>query len=165
MKLLSVLFSCLLVIGLMSEASAQQSPPATMKATVGGANVEVNYHQPSARGREIMGGLVPYDQVWRTGANAATTISFDKDVEIEGEELAAGTYSLYTIPSKEEWIIIFNSATGQWGTQYLKEKDVLRLEVPAEKTKSYVETFTISGEGDHVILAWENTMVRFMVKS
>jgi len=164
MKLASLLFSCLLFIGL-STATAQQSPPATMKATVGGADVEIKYHQPSARGREIMGGLVPYGEVWRTGANAATTISFSKDVEIEGESLPAGTYSLYTIPGEDEWTIIFNSATGQWGTQYPQEKDALRVQVPAGETDDFVETFTISGEGDDVILAWENTAVRFTVKS
>lgn len=136
-----------------------------MKATVGGAAVEVNYSQPSARGRTIMGGLVPYGEVWRTGANAATTISFDKDVQIEGKSLAAGTYSLYTIPGKEKWTIIFNSATGQWGTQYPEDKDALRVEVPAGKASEFVETFTISADGDHVSMAWENTEVKFSVKS
>ena len=165
MKYATYLLSCLFIVGFAATASAQQSPPATMKATVGGANVEVNYHQPSARGRDIMGGLVPYGEVWRTGANAATTISFDKDVKIEGNDLPAGTYSLYTIPGEDNWTIIFNNATGQWGTQYPAEDDALRVQVPAGKTGSFVETFTISSDGDHVVLSWENTQVSFEVKS
>ncbi|MEJ2004761.1 MAG: DUF2911 domain-containing protein [Cyclobacteriaceae bacterium] len=164
MKFATILFSCLLVAGLSFETSAQQSPPAKAKGMVGGAEVEVNYHQPSARGREIMGGLVPYGEVWRTGANAATTISFDRDVEIEGEDLSAGTYSLYTIPGEKEWTIIFNNATGQWGTQYPQESDALRVVVPAHKTDEFVETFTISSDENHVNLSWEHTKVSFKVK-
>ncbi|MCA6073866.1 DUF2911 domain-containing protein [Fulvivirga sedimenti] len=165
--LLSIVLSGLCIVGFSDFATAQQqmkSPPATVNAKVGGANVEIKYSQPSARGRSVMGGLVPYGEVWRTGANAATIISFDKDVTIEGKKLAKGSYSMYTIPGEKNWVIIFNSATGQWGTQYSDDKDALRVEVPAGKTGDFVETFTISAEGDHVSLAWENTEVKFKVK-
>ena len=165
-QIATVFFSLLLTVGLTGISHAQQmkSPPATVKATVGGAAVEIKYSQPSARGRKVMGGLVPFGEVWRTGANAATTISFDKDVQINGESLAAGKYSIYTIPGEDKWTIIFNSATGQWGTQYPEDKDVLRIDVPSGKTGDFVETFTISAEGDHVMMAWENTEVKFSVK-
>ena len=162
--LLSAAAICLIVLGVDSTAYSQKSPAATMSASVGGVDVEVNYAQPSARERQIMGGLVPYDKVWRTGANAATLISFASDAKVEGKDIKAGQYSLYTIPGKDKWTIIINGATGQWGTQYAQDKDVLRVEVPSGKTKDYVETFTISEDGKNVILAWENTEVKFSVK-
>ena len=162
--LLSVAFVCLFGLVLSASTYAQKSPPATMKGDVGGVSVEVNYHQPSARGRQIMGGLVPYDKVWRTGANAATTIEFGSDATVGGKSVSKGIYSLYTIPGEKTWTIIINGATGQWGTQYPEDQDVARFEVPAGKTDSFVEAFTISEDGENVILAWENTEVKFSVK-
>ncbi|MBA4055977.1 MAG: hypothetical protein C0490_14780, partial [Marivirga sp.] len=117
------------------------------------------------RGRKIMGGLVPYGEVWRTGANAATTIEFDKPVKIEGKDLAAGKYSLFTIPGENEWTIIINKIAKQMGAyEYKKEDDVLRVTVKPTKTPAVVETFNISLGKDDVQMKWENTAVAFKIK-
>lgn len=141
------------------------SPKAEAAGKVGAANVKVTYCQPSARGRKIMGGLVPYGEVWRTGANEATVIEFDKPVKIEGKDLAAGKYALFTIPGENEWTVIFNSDTKQWGAYNYKDKDdVLRVKVKPSKTPSPVETFNISVVKDEIVLKWENTAVAVKAK-
>jgi len=141
------------------------SPKAELNATAGKSKVKVVYCQPSARGRKIMGGLVPFGEVWRTGANEATTISFDESVKIEGKDLAAGKYALFTIPNENEWTIIFNKDVKQWGHyNYDEKEDVLRVNVKPTKTTDFVETFTITAENDQIVLKWENTAVAFKVK-
>jgi len=161
----------LFIIGAFSstELSAQNkplSPKETLTETVGGAKTTIVYCKPSARGRKMLGGNEPYGKVWRTGANEATTIEFDKAVTIEGKELAAGKYALFTIPNEGEWTIIFNSVANQWGAyNYDESKDALRVNVNPSKTKEFVETFTIKPEKDKIALLWENTQVEFKVKS
>jgi len=141
------------------------SPKAEETATLSGAKVKIVYFQPSARGRKIMGGLVPFGEVWRTGANDATTIEFDKAVKIEGKNLPAGKYALFTIPGENEWTIIFNKEHKQWGAYEYKDKeDALRVTVKPSKTASFVETFKITTADNKVTLAWENTSVSFNVK-
>ncbi|HEY5916129.1 MAG TPA: DUF2911 domain-containing protein [Chryseolinea sp.] len=151
-----------------SASIAQQkpaSPQATATGKIGAANVKIVYSQPSARGRQIMGGLVPYGEVWRTGANEATTIEFDKPVKIEGKDLAAGKYALFTIPGENEWTIIINKDIKQWGAfKYKQEDDVLRVPVKPAKTSAPVETFNITVGKDDIQLKWENTAVAFKVK-
>ena len=113
----------------------------------------------------MIGGKEPFGTVWRTGANAATTIEFDQDVKIEGKRLPAGKYALFTIPDEEEWTIIFNKDFNQQGAyNYDEKKDVLRVKVDAKKPAQFVETFTIIPEKDRVTLKWENTEVAFKVK-
>lgn len=143
------------------------SPKETVKGTIDGTNVEIVYCRPSARGRKMLGEKEPYGKVWRTGANAATTITFDKAVTIEGKSLEAGTYALFTIPNENEWVIIFNKKTDQWGAYDYdkhKDKDALRVTVKPGKTKEFVETFTIAVDKGQVGLQWENTAVAFKVK-
>ena len=148
------------------QAQQRTSPKAEASGTVGGAKVDIVYCRPSADKREIMGGLVPYGQVWRTGANAATTIEFDKPVKIEGKSLPAGKYALFTIPNENEWTIILNKDFNQQGAyNYDEKKDALRVNVKPKKSGEYVETFTITPEKDRVSLKWENTEVAFKVKS
>jgi hypothetical protein len=151
-----------------SASIAQQkpaSPPATATGKIGAATVTIVYSQPSARGRKIMGGLVPYGEVWRTGANEATTIEFDKPVKIEGKDLAAGKYALFTIPGENEWTIIINKDVKQWGAfKYKQEDDILRVPVKPTKTSAPVETFNITVGKDDIQLKWENTAVAFKVK-
>lgn len=162
-----VTFLLLALITTLSAANAQSkpSPEATVEGKIGAANVKIVYCQPSARGRKIMGELVPYGEVWRTGANAATTIEFDKPVKIEGKDLAAGKYSLFTIPGEKEWTIIINKVAKQMGAyEYKKEDDVLRVTVKPTKTASMVETFNIALGKDDVQMKWENTAVAFKVK-
>jgi len=146
-------------------AQAQASPAATAKGTVKGANITINYSAPSVKGRKIWGDLVPYDKVWRAGANEATIFETDRDIKIEGKKLAKGKYSLYAIPGVKEWTIIFNSATGQWGinrdgtTTQDPAKDVLRVKVHAKKSSGFQEklVYTISAKGFDLI--WENVDV------
>ena len=151
-----------------SASLAQQkpaSPPATATGKIGAANVKIVYSQPSARGRKVMGGLVPYGEVWRTGANECTTIEFDKPVKIEGKDLAAGKYALFTIPGENEWTVIINKDVKQWGAfKYKQEDDVLRVPVKPSKTTAPVETFNIAVGKDDVQLKWENTAVAFKIK-
>src|SRR5882757_3913988 len=91
------------------------SPAETATGTAAGSDIKIAYHSPAVKGRKIWGGLVPYDKVWRTGANEATIFTTSKDITIGGKSLKAGKYSLYTIPGEKEWKVIFNSQTGQWG--------------------------------------------------
>jgi hypothetical protein len=166
-KLAPFILMLLTLVSLDSLAQEKKlSPKETVTGKIDGVNIEIIYSRPSARGRKMLGDHEKYGQVWRTGANEATTIRFDKGVVIEGKALAAGVYSLWTIPNEKEWTIIFNKMTGQWGTEYEKYKnqDVLKVNVKAEKTSSFVETFTISIDKEKVNLQWENTAVAFKVK-
>ena len=167
MKRITIVLAVLALFQITSFAQDKKplSPKETVKGKAGDANVEIVYSRPSSRGRTMIGGNEPYGEVWRTGANEATTIQFDKNVKIEGKELAAGKYALFTIPGEKEWTIIFNKDHKQWGAyNYKKDDDVLRVTVPVEKPKSFVETFTISLEKNDIVLAWENSRVAFDVK-
>ena len=163
-----ITFLMLAVVTTLSSVIAQEkplSPEATVEGKIGASNVKIVYAQPSARGRKMLGGKEPFGEVWRTGANAATTIEFDKPVKIEGKELAAGKYSLFTIPNETEWTIIINKVAKQMGAyEYKKENDVLRVAVKPSKTESFVETFNIAIGKDEILLKWENTAVAFTVK-
>lgn len=141
------------------------SPKETVAGAIDGVDIEIVYCKPSARGRKIIGELVPYGEVWRTGANAATTIEFDKPVTIEGKELAAGKYELFTIPGENEWTVILQNFANQWGAfSYKPQNDILRVNVKPSKTDSFVETFTITIEKRRITLKWENTQVALNVK-
>src|SRR6476619_4117074 len=118
----SLLLTKVLIIVGVSNLNAQpggqrQSPKMTATGKIGEANVTITYGSPSVKGRKIWGGLVPYDKVWRAGANEATQIETDKDLIVEGKKLPAGKYSLYTIPGEKEWQVIINVQTGQWGIE------------------------------------------------
>jgi hypothetical protein len=172
MRMKKVFLLMAVVIAFVSaDAVAQdakpKSPKETVKGTIDGATVEIVYCRPSARGRKMLGGNEPFGTVWRTGANKATTIEFSKAVKIEGKDLAAGKYSLFTIPGEKEWVIIFNKQYDQSGAfdyEQYKDQDALRVTVPAGKPAAFVETFTIAVEKDKVSLQWENTAVAFKVK-
>jgi hypothetical protein len=120
------------------------SPAATLKQRVGLTDIEVAYSRPGVKGRVIFGGLVPYGEVWRTGANSATRISFSTPVKLQGSNLDAGTYELFTIPGQDEWTVILQKAGKQWGAyQYNPKDDVLRVKAMPVKLAQAVETFTI----------------------
>ena len=146
------------------DKSKRPSPPALAEGTVDGIKIKVDYSAPSAKGRKMLGGIEAYGSVWRTGANEATVIEFDKAAKIEGQPIAAGKYELFTIPGETEWVIIIQKYGKQWGAyDYKESKDVLRVKVKSGKTDAAVETFNISvGEGG-VTLKWENTSVTFKV--
>ena len=146
--------------------SAKPSPAATATGKSGDATITVSYSQPAVKGRKIWGDLVPFDKVWRTGANDATTIEFTKDVKIEGQALKAGTYALFTIPTEGgEWTIIFNKTAKQWGSYDYKDKeDALRVKVKSEKSKSFAERLTFDVKDKNVMMCWENLCVSFKVE-
>ena len=164
-----VFYSILVLIAISSIVLVAQekpkSPKETVKGAVDGVNVEIVYCKPSARGRKMLGEKEPYGQVWRTGANDATTIEFDKNVKIEGKDLPKGKYELFTIPGETDWVIIIQKYGKQWGGYSYKESnDVLRVTVKAGKTPAFVETFSITVDKGAVNLTWENTAVSFKVK-
>jgi hypothetical protein len=169
-----MLVAILLLAGL-SPAAAQQkpplSPPGQAAVTIGAATITIDYARPSMRGRKIMGELVPYDKVWRTGANAATTLKTSAALEIGGTLVPAGTYTLYTLPGEKAWTLIINKQTGQWGTQYDQAQDLARVNLKVEATAAPVEQFTITLTGTGaaaglLALEWENTKltIPFAVK-
>ena len=145
------------------------SPMATVQQTVGAAEVSITYSRPSVKERTIWGELVPYDKVWRTGANEATTITLSHDASVGGKSLAAGTYGLFTVPQKNgEWTVIFNKEAEQWGAfQYKEGEDALRVRTKALPS-GHTETFQISfaevdGDSAVVDLAWDKVRVPFEV--
>lgn len=143
----------------------QASPTATLKQRIGITDIEVVYSRPSAKGRIMLGGINPYGQVWRTGANSATRISFSTPVTVEGSHLDAGTYELFTIPAKDQWTIIFQKAGDQWGAYaYDAKNDVLRVTAKPVELAEPVETFTIEFNDFRpstatLDLIWEHTRV------
>ncbi|MFY0598074.1 MAG: DUF2911 domain-containing protein [Cyclobacteriaceae bacterium] len=141
-----------------------------MKTLVGFIEIKVEYERPSARGRKIFGGLVPYDKVWRTGAGRNTLISFSTPVIISDKEIAAGTYNLLSVPGKERWEIILNNDTTLWGTyNYDSSWDVTKFSIPVEDESIYFETMTISIDVtpyDAVLhLMWGNVHIKFGIET
>ncbi|MEN9686577.1 MAG: hypothetical protein RLZZ28_2363 [Bacteroidota bacterium] len=165
----SLLMTMLLSI-ITTSIMAQASPAATATGTINGANISIKYSSPSVKGRQIWGALVPYDKVWRAGANQATILETDKDLKVEGKTLAAGKYSVYASPGEKEWTIFFNSQTGQWGITRAGEttkdatKDVLSVTVKPKKSAAMNERllYTVSEKG--FVLSWENLDVPVSVK-
>jgi len=142
------------------------SPACTLKQRVGLTDITVVYSRPSVKGRTIFGGIVPYGQVWRAGANQATKISFSTPVKLEGQEIPAGNYSLFAIPGEEAWTIIINKNTNQWGAfQYHTNDDLIRFPVtPVSLRDASVETFAIEfnrirDESALLELVWDKTVV------
>ncbi len=149
------------------DKSKRPSPPAEVSGTVEGTDVSINYSRPSVKGRTVFGELEPYGKVWRTGANEATTFEVSADVAVEGEPLPAGKYALFTIPTEDNWTIIFNKTPEQWGAyDYDEAQDALRVEVTPEETEESTEmlTFEIGDDGE-VTMMWANTAVSFDVSS
>jgi len=160
-----ILMLCLLFFAaaaIAEEAKKPLSPPAKAEATIAGKKITIDYSAPSKRERVIMGGLVPYDQVWRTGANAATTLTTESSLMIGSIHVPAGTYTLYTIPGEKDWTLIVNKQTGQWGTDYDQAQDLGRTKMTVNAVKNPVETFVIgikpvSEKNGLLTLTWENT--------
>lgn len=148
------------------------SPEATVAFVDGGKNVAVTYCRPSKKGREIFGGLVPYGEVWRTGANEATTFTTKNELVIDGKLLPAGEYTLWTIPNVETWTVIFNGKQYSWGVSLdgiasrEPEFDVLQVEVPVQTLGAVMEQFTISFNDSipAMELAWDKTKVAVPLK-
>jgi hypothetical protein len=175
-KLLSTGIAALLAVAFFSTSAIAQergneearvSPNATVSQTIGTTQVSITYGRPSVNDRTIFGGLEAFGEVWRTGANESTAITFSDDVMIEGEKVEAGTYSLYSVPGEDEWTIIINSKLS-WGTQYDKSADVLRVQVEPQ-TGQQVEQFMIyfedvSSNSAECVLHWDTTKVPFTIE-
>ncbi|PAC30949.1 DUF2911 domain-containing protein [Flectobacillus sp. BAB-3569] len=145
------------------------SPTQTIKQDFALSSIEVNYSRPNMKGRTVFGDLAPYGKLWRTGANAATKVTFGEDVTVGGVAVKAGTYVLYTVPNKDEWEVIFNKGLGNWGIDgYKKEEDVARFKVKPVALPSSVETFTIqlgnvTPATADIQVSWEKTQINIPV--
>lgn len=165
-RLIACTSLCILLLG----ADAQQiktpaaSPTQTLKQDFGISSVELVYSRPGIKGRKIFGDLVPYGKVWRTGANSATRLKFNDDVTIGGQPLKAGEYAVFTIPNENEWEIIINKGTANWGTDYNQDLDILRFKVKPTKLDNTIETFTmqfanVKPASTDLLLTWDKTSV------
>jgi len=166
---LVVFTSLALATGLFAQAPRisfpAASPAATLTQRVGLTDIEINYNRPGAKGRKVFGGLVPYNQVWRTGANTATKISFSTAVKLNGTEIPQGTYELFTIPGVNEWTVIIHQNLSQWGSYaYDQKNDVARIKARPVALAGHVETLDISlndlrDESATLNISWENVRV------
>lgn len=164
-KLLLSAAAAVLCLGAQGQELPQPSPKAELHQRIGLTDVTVDYSRPSAKEREIFGALVPFNEMWRTGANKATAVTFSTMVQFGDQEVPAGTYSVFTIPGADQWTVILNTETELWGTDgYTEEKDVARIEVESVMTDEYLETFTIDiqnlrNESALMVMGWANTRV------
>ena len=152
------------LMALMGAEAQRPSPPATAKCDLpGGKSVAADYSRPQMKGRKIFGGLVPYGQVWRAGANEATTFVTTADLVIGGKHVPAGSYTLFTIPDKDKWTLIISKKTGEWGIPYPEGFDLVRVDMKAGATSAPVESFTTAFDKDSngctLRMKWENTHV------
>lgn len=165
MRSLLLMIAMFTTVAVFAQGPNSASPAATATGKINDATITIKYSSPAVKERKIWGDLVPYGKVWRTGANQATIFETDKDIKVEGKTLPAGKYSLYTIPNENEWVIIFNSATGQWGIKMGGEttqedaKDVLRVTAKPKKSASFNERFAINVEKAGIAILWENLEV------
>lgn len=145
-----------------ADKSKRPSPPGTAEFTFAdGKKVTIDYSRPFVKGRKIDGGLVPYDQVWRTGANEATSLKTDTDLVIGSTPVPAGSYTIYSLRTPSSWKLIINKQTGQWGTVYNQDQDFTRVDMKVSSPPSAVEEFTIGfdkagGDAATLNLDWEN---------
>lgn len=174
MKKIVFLLNAVLLLSLANAqtlTTPQPSPTQTVKQNFSLGSVELNYSRPAKKGRTVMGDLVPYGKVWRTGANNATTLTFSDDVTIGGKEVKAGKYGLLTIPEADKWtIIISKDVNVSQPSAYKQENDVVRVQADVIKTPFTVENFTINfanitGSSLNVELMWENTYLQFAVSA
>lgn len=168
---LLVTLSLMVVLGFGANAQdlPQPSPAASFTQKVGVTDITMNYSRPSVRGREIWGSLVPYDKVWRAGANASTKIEFSTDVKINGTDVKAGKYALYVIPSKEEWIFIISSYVDGWGVdEYTEKTDVVRVKAKVMEnsmTESMLFSMDqITNNSAMLSLAWDKVKAGFKIE-
>lgn len=153
-----------------AEKSTRPSPPATATGKIGDATITISYSSPAVKGRNIWGGLVPYDKAWRAGANEATIFETDKAIKVQGKDLPAGKYSLFAVPSVKQWNFIFNSETGQWGTKrtgdaaFDSTKTVLTIRAKPAKSSTMNERLLYEVTSKGFALKWEKLEVPVGIK-
>lgn len=168
MRKIAAICTMLLATAFMTNAQdAKKEAPKSPAATATSELAEVSYSQPSKRGRVIFGELVPYGEIWRTGANMSTDITFKSDVLFAGQRVKKGTYAIFTIPQKNEWTVILNSQAKQKGASEYeanKGKNVVQVNVPVQKNAAVQETFLISFEKNDLVFSWDEVKVTVPVK-
>lgn len=153
------------ILAQRGDDSERLSKNGKIQATIEGVEVTVEYGRPSVKGRKIWGTLVPYDRVWRTGADEATTLALSSDAMVEGKPITAGVYSLFTIPGEKEWTVVFNTVSEQWGAfNYDETKDALRVTVEPQ-TAEFAESLEFAIEDSKVVLRWGEVAVPFQISA
>jgi hypothetical protein len=167
----SLTVACLLLASsaLVSSQEARLSPHLKTEIELKGGVITINYGSPRVRGRQIMGQLVPYGQVWRTGADEATALKTTADLEIGGTKVPAGSYTIYSLPSAGAWKLIINKQTGQWGTEYDQSQDLARIDLTKAALPNPLEEFTIkfqktAPDSATLVLEWETTKLSVPVR-
>jgi hypothetical protein len=162
-KLIILLFVSLFANGLIAQEK-RASPLVQKSQIVNNVEVKLAYGETSMKGRAIFGDLVPFGKIWRTGANEATVIEFNKDVSLNGKMLKAGKYSLFSIPGEENWTLIINSIWNQWGSyNYDESKDILRFEVESKESEKHEKLhIEVNPEGSFQLM-WEETSIEFTI--
>jgi len=164
-KKIYLLFMALLTVIFVNAQNKPASPAASATGKINGATISINYSSPSVKGRVIWGGLVPFNKIWRAGANAATTIETDKDLTIEGSKLPAGKYAFFVIPNEKECVLIFNKVAKQSGTyDYNQKEDQLRVTVKQNASDTNVESLVYTINKNNIVLSWEKWNIPFSVK-
>lgn len=167
-KSIAFLLAAMFIAGMtqaQGDKSKRPSPPAKAEGVAAGAHITIDYSTPGVKDRKIWGGLVPYDKFWRAGANEATLFTTDKDIKIEGKTLPEGTYSLFAKPGENEWTIVFNSQTGQWGinrdgtANFDPANNVVEVMVKPEKAPKFYERLAYEIDDNGFSLIWENLKV------
>jgi len=158
-----------MILATVGFAAAQQkkapaSPPAEASTTIAGKAVSIKYSSPSKKERKIFGGLVPYGQVWRAGANSATSLHTDADLMIGTLSVPKGDYTLYVLPAEKDWTLIVNKQTGQWGTEYSESSDLGRTKMTVKPTSAPAESFKIMLEGNALTMVWDNVVATVPLK-
>ena len=166
-----IAISCFSVVSTAQVKMPAPSPTQTVKQEFAIGSIELTYSRPTAKGRKIFGDLVPFNKIWRTGANAATKLVLTEPLEIGGKNVDTGTYVLYTIPGIDSWDIILNKGLKNWGTDGYKEsEDVVKFRVEPMKMKDKVESFTmqfvdVKPESCELQIMWEKTVVAISIKA
>ena len=165
-KILGLLTVFAFSIGFSFSQKKRVSPKETTTGEINGVEVSINYCDPSVKGRKIWGELVPYDKIWRAGANEATTIEFGKDISIQNNKLPAGKYSFFVIPNKEKCTLIFNNDFKQWGSyNYSMDKDQLRIDVRPILNSKGIEKLVYEISDKTIYLKWSNWIISFDISS
>ena len=168
----TALIAILAVAGLALRAqdkASRPSPPAKAECKLDGKAVNIDYSSPRAKGRKIFGGLVPYGQIWRAGANEATTFTTSSDITVGGTAVPAGKYTIFAVPDESKWALVISKKTGEWGTAYPGPDNYLaRIDMKVSKTSAPVENFTIAfdqkGSTCTLRMEWENTRASVDIK-
>ena len=161
-----LLFMALMTITFVNaQNNKPASPAAVATGKINGATINITYSSPSVKGRVVWGDLVPYNKVWRAGANEATTFETDKEITIEGKKLPAGKYSFFVIPNEKECVLIFNKQAKQWGSfSYKDTEDQLRVTVKQQVADTSAESLVYNINKNTIVLSWEKWKIPFSVK-